>query len=94
MHHPKSGPEPGHDSVPDPLYDQAVTLVRQRGSCSVALVQRHLRVGYNQALRLIMRMEREGVVSLVCGSGGRREVLGVGEAVGDFDKPVFEPGGL
>jgi len=46
----------------DPLYDQAVELVRRTGRATISHIQRHLRVGYNRAARLIERMEREGLI--------------------------------
>ncbi|HEU4921930.1 MAG TPA: DNA translocase FtsK 4TM domain-containing protein, partial [Burkholderiales bacterium] len=37
----------------DPLYDQAVEIVLRTRRPSISLVQRHLRIGYNRAARLI-----------------------------------------
>lgn len=54
---------PGDGSASDPLYDQAVTVVRTHQRASVSLVQRHLRIGYNRAARLIEAMEVAGVVN-------------------------------
>ena len=59
----------------DPLYDQAVAIVLQhRARPSISLVQRHLRIGYNRAARLIEQMERAGMVSPMQ-TNGNREVL-------------------
>jgi len=58
----------------DPLYDQAVEVVLKTRRPSISLVQRHLRIGYNRAARLIEQMERSGLVSAM-GSNGNREVL-------------------
>jgi len=58
----------------DPLYDQAVEIVLRTRRPSISLVQRHLRVGYNRAARLIEDMERAGLVSSMQ-SNGNREVL-------------------
>jgi S-DNA-T family DNA segregation ATPase FtsK/SpoIIIE len=74
------GPEdvPGGDGEPsgekDPLYDQAVEIVLRTRRPSISLVQRHLRIGYNRAARLIEDMERAGMVSPMQ-SNGNREVL-------------------
>ena len=38
-------------------------------------MQRHLRIGYNRAARLLEDMERAGLVSKMSGSG-TREILG------------------
>ena len=62
------------DGESDPLYDQAVAIVLQSRRASISLVQRHLRVGYNRAARLLEQMERSGVVSAMQGNGNR-EVL-------------------
>jgi len=64
----------GGDAESDPLYDQAVALVLKTRRPSISLVQRHLRIGYNRAARLIEQMERAGLVSTMQ-SNGNREVL-------------------
>ena len=58
----------------DALYDQAVEIVLRTRRPSISLVQRHLRIGYNRAARLIEDMERAGLVSPMQ-SNGNREVL-------------------
>jgi S-DNA-T family DNA segregation ATPase FtsK/SpoIIIE len=58
----------------DVLYDQAVAIVLKTRRPSISLVQRHLRIGYNRAARLIEQMERSGLVSPMQ-SNGNREVL-------------------
>ena len=58
----------------DPLYDQAVEIVLKSRRASISLVQRHLRIGYNRAARLIEQMERSGMVSTMQ-PNGNREVL-------------------
>jgi len=58
----------------DEKYDEAAALVIEKGQCSVSMVQRYLRIGYNRASRLVEHMEREGLVSAP-GSGGMRKVL-------------------
>lgn len=58
----------------DALYDQAVAIVLKNRRASISLVQRHLRIGYNRAARLLEQMERSGVVSTMQ-SNGNREIL-------------------
>jgi S-DNA-T family DNA segregation ATPase FtsK/SpoIIIE len=64
----------GPDAESDPLYDQAVAIVLKTRRASISLVQRHLRIGYNRAARLIEQMERSGLVSAMQ-SNGNRDVL-------------------
>jgi len=82
------GPEPeeggeggieGGDAESDPLYDQAVAIVLKTRRASISLVQRHLRIGYNRAARLIEQMERAGLVSSMQ-SNGNRDILAPAEA--------------
>jgi S-DNA-T family DNA segregation ATPase FtsK/SpoIIIE len=58
----------------DPLYDQAVEVVLKNRRASISLVQRHLRIGYNRAARLLEDMEKAGLVSSMQ-SNGNREIL-------------------
>ena len=46
----------------DERYDDAVALVTKTGQASISMIQRHLRIGYNRAARIVETMEREGVV--------------------------------
>ncbi len=62
------------DAEADPLYDQAVEIVLKNRRASISLVQRHLRIGYNRAARLVEQMEAAGLVSAMQ-SNGNREVL-------------------
>jgi len=57
----------------DEKYDEATQLVIEKGQCSVSMVQRYLRIGYNRASRLVEQMEREGLVTAP-GPGGTRKV--------------------
>ena len=64
----------GGDAESDPLYDQAVEVVIKNRRASISLVQRHLRIGYNRAARLLEQMEQSGLVSAMA-SNGNREIL-------------------
>ena len=58
----------------DALYDQAVAVVLQHRRASISLVQRHLRIGYNRAARMLEQMEQAGLVSPMA-SNGNRDIL-------------------
>jgi S-DNA-T family DNA segregation ATPase FtsK/SpoIIIE len=58
----------------DPMYDQAVGIVLQHRRASISLVQRHLRIGYNRAARLLEQMEKSGLVTAMA-SNGNRDIL-------------------
>ena len=62
------------DAETDPMYDQAVEVVLKNRRASISLVQRHLRIGYNRAARLLEQMERSGLVSAMQ-SNGNREII-------------------
>jgi S-DNA-T family DNA segregation ATPase FtsK/SpoIIIE len=64
----------GPSGEADPLYDQAVAVVLKNRRASISLVQRHLRIGYNRAARLLEQMEQSGVVSTMH-SNGNRDIL-------------------
>jgi len=58
----------------DEKYDEAVALVTRTRQASISMIQRHLRIGYNRAARIIEVMEREGIVGPSDGAKPR-EVL-------------------
>jgi len=70
----ETGGDEAGDVEADPMYDQAVQVVLKTRRPSISLVQRHLRIGYNRAARMIEAMEKAGLVSPMNGAGGR-EVL-------------------
>jgi len=49
-------------------------VVLQHKRASISLVQRHLRIGYNRAARLLEQMEQSGLVSPM-GHNGNRDIL-------------------
>jgi S-DNA-T family DNA segregation ATPase FtsK/SpoIIIE len=65
----------GGDAESDPMYDQAVAVVLQHRKASISLVQRHLRIGYNRAARLLEQMEQSGLVSSLSTNGSRDLLL-------------------
>jgi S-DNA-T family DNA segregation ATPase FtsK/SpoIIIE len=61
----------------DAMYDQAVAIVLQHRRASISLVQRHLRIGYNRAARLLEQMEKSGLVSAMSTNGNRDIIVPV-----------------
>ena len=66
--------EGGDGGEKDPMYDQAVEVVLKNRKASISLVQRHLKIGYNRAARLVEDMEKAGLVSAMSTSG-QRDIL-------------------
>ena len=58
----------------DPMYEDAVRLVLQMGKASTSTLQRHLRLGYGRAARILDMMQRDGIIGAPDGSKPR-EVL-------------------
>ena len=65
----------GGNGEADPMYDQAVAIVLQHRRASISLVQRHLRIGYNRAARLLEQMEKSGLVSAMATNGNRELIV-------------------
>ncbi len=63
------------DEDVDDLFDEAVELARSLGKASISLLQRHLRIGYTRAARLIDLMEERGVIGPHAGGTAPRVVL-------------------
>ncbi|HEV2746822.1 MAG TPA: DNA translocase FtsK 4TM domain-containing protein [Allosphingosinicella sp.] len=68
------GQPTGEDDPDSQLYRKAVQTVAESQKASTSYIQRQLRIGYNNAARLIERMEKDGIVSAP-DHVGRREVL-------------------
>jgi S-DNA-T family DNA segregation ATPase FtsK/SpoIIIE len=60
----------------DEKYDEAVALVTRTRQASISMIQRHMRIGYNRAARIIEVMESEGIVSAADGSKPREVLVG------------------
>ncbi len=58
----------------DEHYDASVALVLKTRKVSASMIQRHFKIGYNRAARIVERMAEEGLVSEP-NSAGKREVL-------------------
>lgn len=59
----------------DEKYYEALELVRKKGTASISMVQRYLRIGYNRAARIVEIMEKEGVITPSDGTSKPREVI-------------------
>ena len=70
----------------DPLYDDAVDLIRRQGRASISMLQRRLRIGYTRAARLIETLEDDGIVSAPQPGSQVREVLDYGPAAPPVDE--------
>ncbi len=70
----------------DPLYDEAVDLVRRKGRASISMLQRALRIGYTRAARLIDTMEHNGIISGPTEGPAPRQVLDYGPAAPPVDE--------
>ncbi|MBS4175995.1 DNA translocase FtsK [Lederbergia citrea] len=63
----------------DELFMESCEFVVSQGSASTSLLQRHFRVGYNRAARLILMMEQRGIVSEARGSKARDVLINESE---------------
>lgn len=71
---------------PDEYYEDAVRLVVEKNKCSISMIQRKLRVGYNRAARMVEMMEEQNLVGPSDGCTAR-DVL-IDEV--PFDEPSDE----
>lgn len=55
----------------DPLYEQAVEVVRRNKRASISLIKDNLRIGYNRSALLLEQMEKNGVVGVMSTNGNR-----------------------
>lgn len=80
------GQKPAGDPFQEDKYDEAVELVSRLGHASISLIQRHMRIGYNRAARIMEAMEAEGIVGPSDGTSRPRPVL-----VGSLDHIPARP---
>jgi S-DNA-T family DNA segregation ATPase FtsK/SpoIIIE len=70
----EGGAEEPVDEEQDPMFEEAVRLVLQMGKASTSTLQRHLRLGYGRAARILDMMQRDGIIGPPDGSKPR-EIL-------------------
>lgn len=63
------------DDSDDPLFAEAGAIVIQQQRASISFIQRHFRIGYNRAARLVEDMENAGLVSPIDSSGSRKVLV-------------------
>lgn len=63
----------------DPLWDEAVEIVRERDRASISMLQRRLRIGYTRAARLIDQMAEADIIGPPKEGPKARRVLDYGE---------------
>ena len=69
----------GAKSDNDPLFDDAVDIVRKEGRASVSMLQRRMRIGYTRASRIVDMMEDKKIVGPPEGGTQMRPVLDYGQ---------------
>ena len=69
----------GKKSDNDPLFDDAVEIVRKEGRASVSMLQRRMRIGYTRASRIVDMMEDKKIVGPPEGGTQMRPVLDYGQ---------------
>ena len=64
--------QPGNDCEDDPKYSEAMQIAQSHGVVSASFLQRHLKIGYNRAARIVEHMESCGLVAKADGAKPRR----------------------
>ncbi|MFC3040151.1 DNA translocase FtsK [Virgibacillus xinjiangensis] len=68
------------DEEEDDLLEEAMQFVLQQNSASTSLLQRHFKIGYNRAARLIDSLENRGIISGQNGSKPREVLISPSQA--------------
>jgi S-DNA-T family DNA segregation ATPase FtsK/SpoIIIE len=63
----------------DPLWEEAVEIIREQDRASISMLQRRLRIGYTRAARLIERMAEENIIGPPKDGPKARNVIDYGE---------------
>lgn len=68
------GADPAEDPImdDDPKFTEAIALARAHGVVSASFLQRHLKIGYNRAARMVEFMQSKGLVDKADGAKPRK----------------------
>ena len=72
----------------DPLYHEAVAHVQKIRKVNITRLQRHFRIGYNRAARMLDQMAREGIITPI-GPNGYHEAVETPSGVASFLGRLF-----
>jgi len=78
----------GKPAEGDPLFDDAVEIVRKEGRASVSMLQRRLRIGYTRASRIVDTMEDKKIVGPPEGATQMRAILDYGQTAPPKDDGI------
>jgi S-DNA-T family DNA segregation ATPase FtsK/SpoIIIE len=67
--------EPVDPRTEDEVYKQAKAVTMQVGKISASLLQRHLKIGYARAARLLDLMEADGIIGPADGAKPREVII-------------------
>ena len=56
----------------DALFDEVVAFITHEQKCSISLLQRNFKIGYNRAARLVDELENRGMIGPQIGSKPRQ----------------------
>ena len=68
----EGGEEASNSPDDEPKFNEAVAIARAHGVVSASFLQRHLKIGYNRAARIVEFMESKGLVDKADGAKPRR----------------------
>jgi len=75
---PSNGGGSTNDEEDELLHD-SIEIIRSEGKASTSMIQRHLRIGYNRAARIMDLLEEQGIVGPANGSKPREVLIPLSE---------------